>query len=62
MLNLALYVLGITLGLEAIGAAALWLRWRTVMPDGLAAWMAIFHAISEDDLYAIAEAWFAATA
>ena len=46
VLNLALYVLGITLGLEAIGAAALWLRWRTVMPDGLAAWMAIFHAIS----------------
>ena len=46
VLNLALYVLGITLGLEAIGAAALWLRWRTVMPDREAAWMAIFHAIS----------------
>ena len=46
VLNLALYVLGITLGLEAIGAFFLWLRWRTVLPDGQAAWYAIFHAIS----------------
>jgi trk system potassium uptake protein TrkH len=46
VLNLALYVLGITLSLEAIGAALLWLRWRTVLPDGEALWYAIFHAIS----------------
>ncbi len=45
-LDLALYVLGVTLTLEAIGALLLWLRWRTVMPDGEALWYAIFHAIS----------------
>ncbi len=46
VLNLALYVLGITLALEAVGALGLWLRWRTTMSDGLAAWYAVFHAIS----------------
>jgi trk system potassium uptake protein TrkH len=46
VIQLALYVLGITLALEAIGALLLWLRWRTVMPDGEALWLAIFHAIS----------------
>lgn len=46
VLNLALYVLGITVGLEAIGALLLWLRWRTKLPDDQALWYAIFHAIS----------------
>ena len=45
-LNLALYVLGVTLSLEAVGAALLWLRWQRTMPDGEALWYAIFHAIS----------------
>jgi len=45
-LNLALYVLGITLSLEAVGAFLLWLRWQHTMPDGQALWYAIFHAIS----------------
>lgn len=44
--RLALYVLGVTLSVEAVGALLLWLRWRTTMPDGEAAWLALFHAIS----------------
>ena len=44
--RLALYVLGVTLSVEAVGALLLWLRWRTTMPDAEAAWLAIFHAIS----------------
>ncbi len=46
VLNLALYVLGITILLEATGALLLWLRWRTAMPEGEALWLAIFHAVS----------------
>jgi trk system potassium uptake protein TrkH len=46
VLNLALYVLGITLAIEAVGALFLWLRWRTTMPDSQALWYAVFHAIS----------------
>jgi trk system potassium uptake protein TrkH len=46
VLTLALYVLGVTLALEAAGAILLWLRWRTVYPDDQALWYAIFHAIS----------------
>lgn len=42
--RLALYVLGVTLSVEAVGAFLLWLRWRETMPDAL--WQAIFHAIS----------------
>jgi trk system potassium uptake protein TrkH len=45
-IKLALYVLGVTLMLEAGGALLLWLRWRTTLPDGTAAWYAIFHAVS----------------
>ncbi len=45
-IQLALYVLGVTVALEAVGAFLLWLRWRTVMPEGEALWLAIFHAIS----------------
>ncbi|NJN83402.1 MAG: hypothetical protein HC802_14700 [Caldilineaceae bacterium] len=46
VVELALYVLGVTVTLEAIGALLLWLRWRTVMSDADAIWYAIFHAIS----------------
>ena len=46
VLNLALYVLGVTLLLESIGAAFLWLRWRDTLPGGQAAWYAIFHSVS----------------
>jgi trk system potassium uptake protein TrkH len=45
-LDLALYVLGVTLFLEAIGAVLLWLRWRGAMPQDQAIWYSIFHAIS----------------
>lgn len=44
--RLALYVLGVTLTIEAGGALFLWLRWRTTIPDGEALWLAIFHAVS----------------
>ncbi|MCB9136747.1 MAG: hypothetical protein H6642_00205 [Caldilineaceae bacterium] len=46
VLRLALYVLGVTLTVEAIGAFLLWLRWRTTLPNDQAIWYAIFHAIS----------------
>lgn len=46
VVQLALYVLGITVVLEAAGAVLLWLRWRHSMDAGEAAWQAIFHAIS----------------
>ena len=46
VLDLALYVLGVTLAIEAVGAFLLWLRWRTTLPDGEALWYAVFHAIS----------------
>lgn len=44
--QLAIFVLGITLVLEAIGAFLLWLRWRTLLPGDEAIWYAIFHAVS----------------
>lgn len=44
--QLAIFVLVITLAVEFIGAVLLWLRWRTVLPDSQAFWYAIFHAIS----------------
>ena len=44
--NLALYVLIVTLSIEAIGTLLLWLRWRTEFPDGEALWLALFHAVS----------------
>lgn len=43
--RLSLYVLGVTLSIEAVGAFFLWLRWRATIPDD-AVFMAIFHAIS----------------
>ncbi len=45
-LKLALYVLGVTLTLEASGAFLLWLRWRDTLPSDQALWYAIFHAVS----------------
>lgn len=44
--NLALYVLVVTLAIEAVGTILLWLRWRTELPDGEALWLALFHAVS----------------
>lgn len=46
VLRLTLYLLGVTLTIEGIGATLLWLRWRETMPDGEALWLAVFHAIS----------------
>ncbi len=45
-LNLALYVLVITLTLETIGAFLLWIRWKQTLPAGQALWYAVFHSIS----------------
>ena len=44
--NLALYVLFLTVSIEAFGTLLLWLRWRTELPDGEALWLALFHAVS----------------
>ena len=44
--NLALYILFVTLSIEAVGTLLLWLRWRTDLPDGEALWLALFHAVS----------------
>lgn len=44
--QLSVFVLIVTLSIEAIGALLLWLRWRTVFPDGQALWYAVFHSIS----------------
>ena len=46
VVELALYILAVTVAIEAVGAGLLWLRWRTTMSDGEAAWQAMFHAIS----------------
>ena len=46
VVELALYILGVTVAIEAVGAGLLWLRWRSTMSAGEAAWQAIFHAIS----------------
>lgn len=46
VVQLAIFVLLITITLELIGAGFLWLRWRTVMPDDQAFWYALFHAVS----------------
>ena len=44
--NLALYILVVTVSIEAVGTLLLWLRWRTEFPDGEALWLALFHAVS----------------
>ncbi len=41
-----LTVLGITIGIQLLGALALWLRWRPTMGDGEAVHRAIFHSVS----------------
>jgi trk system potassium uptake protein TrkH len=43
---LTLYVLGMTVGVELIGAFLLFLRWQTTLPAGEAAYYALFHAVS----------------
>ncbi len=45
-LNLALYVLGVTVLLEGIGALLLFFRWKATLPTAQALWYAIFHAVS----------------
>ena len=44
--NIALYVLIVTVSIEAVGTLLLWLRWRTEFPAGEALWLALFHAVS----------------
>jgi trk system potassium uptake protein len=46
VVQLTFFVLGVTLFFEAIGTLLLWLRWRSELPDDLAFWYALFHAIS----------------
>ncbi len=46
VVRLALLVLGVTVGIELVGALLLWLRWRTQLPDGQALWFALFQSIS----------------
>jgi trk system potassium uptake protein TrkH len=41
-----LTVLGITLGIQFVGALALWLRWRPTMGDAEAVHRAMFHSVS----------------
>jgi trk system potassium uptake protein TrkH len=44
--RLALIVLGITLSIQLVGAALLWLRWWPQLGMGRAAYLALFHAVS----------------
>lgn len=46
IVNFTLYVLAVTLGIQAIGAFLLWLRWGPALGYGRAAYLAIFHAVS----------------
>ena len=39
-------VVSVTLALESVGAAALWLDWRGTLGGGGAVWPAVFHAVS----------------
>jgi len=45
-LNLTWILLRLTLGIEALGTAALWLAWRGRLGGGRAAFYALFHAVS----------------
>lgn len=40
------YVLGMTVGVELIGATLLFFRWQGTLPAGQAAYAALFHAVS----------------
>ncbi len=44
--DLARRTLLLTLAIELVGAALLWLHWRTDMPEGQAAFYALFHAVA----------------
>ena len=46
VVSLALYILVVTVSIEAIGTVLLWLRWRAEFPAGEALWLAFFHAVS----------------
>jgi len=39
-------VVGVTLAVEALGAALLWLAWRDTLGNAGAIWPALFHAVS----------------
>jgi trk system potassium uptake protein TrkH len=41
-----LTVMAFSIGIQFIGAIALWLRWRSTMPDLKAFYLALFHAVS----------------
>jgi len=41
-----LTVMGISIGIQLLGAIALWLRWRSTMPDLKAFYLALFHSVS----------------
>ncbi len=41
-----LTVMGFSIGIQLIGAFALWLRWRATMPDLKAFYLALFHSVS----------------
>ncbi len=41
-----LTVMAFSIGIQFIGAIALWLRWRSAMPDLQAFYLAVFHAVS----------------
>lgn len=44
--RLTMYVLGMVVGIELLGALLLWVRWLGKLPPGEAAYLAVFHSIS----------------
>ena len=46
IMRFALTVLATTVGIQLIGAVALWLRWRTTLGNLRGAYMALFHSVS----------------
>jgi trk system potassium uptake protein len=44
--RVALTVLGITIGIQLVGAFLLWLRWWQTLGAGRAAYLALFHSVS----------------
>jgi trk system potassium uptake protein TrkH len=46
IVRFTLYVLGVVVGLELVGALLLFVRWSGVMEPGPAAYLALFHAVS----------------
>ncbi len=41
-----LMVMATSMGIQLVGAVALWLRWRSTMDDTKAAYLALFHSVS----------------